>query len=641
MSAAPVATLDGRRWTALNRELAEWLHRPPVDLEFGAEAALRDDLIVCGLVGGKDVGKSTLLTALTRLPPGAPGPAVGAGTERPMAFVHEAARARFEQRLANAQRSGALDVAAHGIDELREVVLVDLPDFDSEFRAHEETVRHVLPRLDRVLWILTPRKLGDRIWMEWTARALKDADNVRFVVNKADELIADLSPAETTRGMDPEENGRAFWRAQHQWIVDSLARLGFTSPEEHRFLVSAAFPDPDSFVRRIGEQWNDPAWTRFGGERGTITTIARLAAAELARLRAAVLAPCSRERAAAIKRANQSFEWTGLTNRLRAHYGLDELSDRLRAACDAEAVQELLNGCFGESFCARTADSLRARMRPDTELADQLLQERIESWPLLPIVYWPFGWLARLIARRTNAAPPGAAAPAGELWNADGLTLQNRVEAFRSRLLAENAGLVSELRLEPLCPTADELTARVSRAAGTLVPRLESRCLKKVAEGARKPSPLAKAALWVILLWFPIGQPALLTVLEAWTEPISSMLPRLAVRLVSAMSAPHLLSSLAMAAAVYVAVLAVMYRRRLKAVRRALGESDSSALPPGKHAARRDDQEQTEHGGSTAAQDVDALLAEEVVAPLMAPFQDSLRRVSIIQEELSATESGS
>ncbi len=46
---------------AINRELAAMLRTEATDLALGAETALQDDLVLCGLLGGKDVGKSTLV----------------------------------------------------------------------------------------------------------------------------------------------------------------------------------------------------------------------------------------------------------------------------------------------------------------------------------------------------------------------------------------------------------------------------------------------------------------------------------------------------------------------------------------------------------------------------------------------------
>ena len=77
---------------SVNRELATLMHTDRAQLVSGADSALQDELIVCGILGGKDVGKSTLINALARAKVSTDTAEVGKGTERPMVYVHEAMR---------------------------------------------------------------------------------------------------------------------------------------------------------------------------------------------------------------------------------------------------------------------------------------------------------------------------------------------------------------------------------------------------------------------------------------------------------------------------------------------------------------------------------------------------------------------
>ena len=63
-AARSASTLDELQ--SINRELAALLSMAPADLSVGADTASRDELVICGLLGGKDVGKSTLSNALAR-----------------------------------------------------------------------------------------------------------------------------------------------------------------------------------------------------------------------------------------------------------------------------------------------------------------------------------------------------------------------------------------------------------------------------------------------------------------------------------------------------------------------------------------------------------------------------------------------
>ena len=77
---------------AINRELAALLHTDAADLPLGAPDPFGDDLVVCGILGGKDVGKSTLINALAQTNVSDASQEIGEGTARPMVYVHEDVR---------------------------------------------------------------------------------------------------------------------------------------------------------------------------------------------------------------------------------------------------------------------------------------------------------------------------------------------------------------------------------------------------------------------------------------------------------------------------------------------------------------------------------------------------------------------
>ena len=180
----------GQEADAINRQLATLLDRVPADLARGAEVALADELVICGVLGGKDVGKSTLINALAEAQVSADASEVGRGTDRPIAYVHEAQTDAVEARLHAVGHEVDLQVCTHQADAIRNVVLLDLPDFDSEFADHLDIVRRAAPLLDRVLWVLTPKKIGDRAWVSMLHDVIKDTRNVHCVLNKTDELLS-------------------------------------------------------------------------------------------------------------------------------------------------------------------------------------------------------------------------------------------------------------------------------------------------------------------------------------------------------------------------------------------------------------------------------------------------------------------
>ena len=608
-----------RELQTINRELASLLGGEPVELFLGAHAALADELAICGILGGKDVGKSTLINSLARGMVSWDPVLVGMGRAARIVYVQVAWREAAVDRLRAVNRHVPLEVTVHQADAIRNVVLVDLPDFDSEFADHLHAVQSVAPLLDRVLWVQTPRKIGDRAWVEMFHRVIKDPRNVYCVLNKVDELLADGEPFEATGGdRDEGDDGpaRLFWRHQGEWLAGSIEAAGCPQPDDHRFLVSAAFPEPDQFVAHVGERWGDPGWSKYSGDRPAVLEIAQLVRQEVERLRNCVLGPISPEESRALKAANQKREREVSAARIREHYQLDRMMERLAQACDPDYGQRALNEALGAEYCAAVASTLRTRLRPDTELADELLGRRVEGWPLLRLVHWPFGWLARAVGASGMFGPGrGAARARGRgSWDdvedafcVDGRSLDDRVELLRSRVLADHAVVVDQLRMESEIPSATVLVERALAAARRLPPRLEARVLEEIRGGDRKPSLFGKAALWLILLWFPFVQPVIEGGLETYAATGAWNFAHGLYRIVSAFSAIHLLAGFAVVGVIYVAVLAGMYARGLRAIRRRHDEQTHSAL--------FDDA-------------VDEILVFEVAVPVVKPFRDRLQRLA-------------
>ncbi len=622
---------------AINRELAGLLGTRPAELTLGAETTLTDELVVCGILGGKNVGKTTLINALAQCEVSVDPVEVGKGTERPMAYVHEEMQQIVADRLGDLGRHGGrplpIDVSLHKADAIRNAVLVDLPDFDSEFKDHLEIVRTIAPLLDRVLWVVTPRKIGDRVWVEMFHSVIKDPGNVHCVLNKVDELLGDAEPFDATRDREgaskprreregasqpPKgnaERAQTFWAEQVRWVGQSAVAAGCPHSEEHQFLVGAAFDTPDRFVGRIGELWDDPEWSKYAEDRETVTEIAQLACDDLSRLRSCVLSAIPRERASAIKEANRIREEQVNVERLRKHFDLDRVTERLTQACDPEYYRRVLAESMGPDYCAAVGAALQTRLRTESELADDLLERRVENWPLLRLVHWPLGWLSRLLGRRVSPAGRPPTPEIADPFDVEGRPLSDRIELLRLQVLADNALAVRQFNLEPQLPPTRLLCDRVRAAGGTLLPSLETRLLEDIRSRDRRPSLIGKAALWFLFLWFPFLQPILAGVLEMFTEPGGLNTAHGLYKIVSAFSAVHLLTGFAVVLGVFVMLLAAMYARALRAVRRLRLEQS---------------------GASPLAEAVDEILIAEIVVPLARPFQERFERLTSLQNRLNA-----
>lgn len=623
-AAISTRTLDELR--GINRELSTILQMQPVDLSLGAGAASRDELVICGLLGGKDVGKSTLINALAKMEVSVDTAEVGRGTERPMAYVHEEARETVIHRLNAIDRHVTVDVTMHRADTIRDVVLVDLPDFDSEFLEHLETVRSVAPLLDRILWVVTPRKIGDRAWVDMLHDVVKDPSNVHCVLNKVDQLLADGELlSENSESTDGDGRmAQVFWDEQHLWVMQCLqavsgSRRGCGCPhsDEHRFLVAAAFADPDHFVDRIGHLWNDPSWTKYASDRPAVDEIAHLASAELDRLRLRVLSSVTLEEKESLKAANREREQHVNVARLKQHYDLDRVVGQLAQACDPVYHQRVLNEAMGPDYCAAVAAGLATRLKSAAALADDVLAQRVERWPLLRLVHWPFGWLSRALGRRVSPSSQQTPAEVADPFDVSGPSLLDRIGLLRSRILADHTVAIRRVGVEAEFPQTEELRRRAVSATRHLPAQLETRLVAAVRAGDHRPSVLAKAGLWLILLWFPFLQPVLAGMLEMFSEPGGWRLAHGLYRMVSALSAVHLLAGLAVVAVIYIAILAGMYARGLHAIRRA-----------------RDKQSES----SPMSDAIDEIFVCEVVAPLVQPMQERVERLADLRSQLMQQE---
>ncbi|WP_437033300.1 GTP-binding protein [Streptomyces sp. enrichment culture] len=163
------------------------------------EAAARHRLsgqhTVVAIAGATGSGKSQLFNALAGVPISETG-VRRPTTAAPIACSWSDGAAGLIERLGIPPRlrRRPSQAMADGNDQLRGLVLVDLPDHDSAAVRHREQVDRVLSLVDAVIWVVDPEKYADAMLHERYLRPMAAHAEVMFVVlNQIDRLPGDAA----------------------------------------------------------------------------------------------------------------------------------------------------------------------------------------------------------------------------------------------------------------------------------------------------------------------------------------------------------------------------------------------------------------------------------------------------------------
>jgi len=491
--------------------------------------ALRTDgdasFYLIGLIGGKDVGKSSIVNALAGREI-AQVTGYGEGTARVTAYAHEDIADALKTMLER-DVPGQFTVITHDQSHLKRQVLLDLPDIDSRYQSHLQLTRNMLRRMLYPVWVQSIEKYAD----QQPQKMLKEVaegnspENFLFCLSKADQL----------RDPHAGEELRADF-------AERIARTLALTKAADVFVISARTP----------EQFDLPKLReRLSKERS------------------------DRDIGRSLAQAGQQQSRT-----LLSWLDRQDLPARAaRAGRLADDARQLLHDRVGQILLEEAVPKIANDPLHRAGIAGEVFERRIDRWPivrLLNLVLSPAVTLAETLVRGRSAG--------ASLLQDRAEQIEPMVRPLSTELQAAMAHLRQSQPTIAAVYEHDKLWEAMpaDTAVGRLRDRLTATVQQQRAEATKRLSSnfiLSGLLRWIATvgaaLWFPIIQPVLDLLLNSWITWTPIDVARL---LVSLLSGQKLLEDAAFLLIWYVLLWLMIRYRTFRQVKYWLAETGTGPL---------------------------------------------------------------
>ena len=452
----------------LNNEIADLVQLPLVSLSHQSGDAEEDSLFLYGIAGGKDVGKTSIINQLAGAKISEDTDILDEGTNIAVAYCHRQDHSKLEKRISfkSGERVRFVD---HDRQALKNVVLIDLPDFDSRFLSHRDDTGRLAGHLQGVVWVTSPRKYGDYEFLNQLETVALSHENYFIVLNKIDQL-KHTAPLDAVR------------KEVVEFLSTECIKRNVPRPDPEQFFILSAL-EPNRY--------------------------------EFKRLHDQLIRPHSTSEVTRAKLRNLHAEFERNFERISSGYNLLKHVQDIEKALDI--IRKSVTDQFSDDyfrFVRRQISTLETLHR---RISKAYFAQRVKDWPILRMLFYPLVGLITGLGGRSafsHTEKKRSESPRN-LLRYKGLPASLRMQKIRDDIEASFPGLKQDLGETP------DFSKFIEDEFSHLLDEYEDLVTERLIETGPHPGRLKRMFVYFPLVWFPFLQPLLLMFASMETVTIS------------------------------------------------------------------------------------------------------------------------